>query len=103
MGKFFTMFGRLFSKISIAMPAHLKQALSEDGVGSYSRYCGAFSVVVAAIWVTYLMVTTKHMPDLGGPATWITAGQSAYAANQAKKVASAIKGSSTTDTQASSQ
>ena len=98
MFRFFSVLKGLFGKIKL--PEHIKQALSEDGVGSYSRYCGAFSVVAAVLWVTYIVVTTKHIPDLGGPATWITAGQGAYAANQAKKVAAAVKGSPTKDTAA---
>lgn len=84
-------------------PAHLREALSEDGVGSYSRYAGAFSIVVAAIWVTYVVVKTGHLPDLGGVATWVTSGQAPYAANQAKKVASAIKGNDTRDSAAPNQ
>jgi hypothetical protein len=89
------MFARLkafFSALHMRMPAHLREALSEDGIGSYSRYAGAFSIFVGAFWVTYIVLKTGHIPDLGGVATWVASGQSPYAANQAKKVASAIKG-----------
>jgi hypothetical protein len=90
-------FKLLLSKLFSILPQHIKEALSEDGVGSYSRYAGAFSIVIASFWITYLVIRTGHLPDLGGAATWVATGQSAYAANQAKKVASAIKGAPTRD------
>jgi hypothetical protein len=86
----FTMIKALFGKLRL--PAHLREALSEDGVGSYSRYAGAFSVVIAAVWVSYVVFKTHALPDLGGAATWVATGNSAYAAGQAKRVAAAIKG-----------
>lgn len=96
-------FKELLKSLSGMFPTHLREALSEDGVGSYSRYAGAFSIVVAAMWVTYVVVKTGHLPDLGGVATWVTSGQAPYAANQAKKVASAIKGNPTRDSAAPNQ
>lgn len=86
-----------FSGLTDFLPVHIKEALSEDGVGSYSRYAGAFSVIIAALWVSYVVLKTAHLPDMGGVATWVATGNSAYAANQAKKVASAIKGVPTRD------
>ena len=82
---------------------HCKEALSEDGVGSYSRYCGAACVSAAILWVSYLVFKNHALPDLGGVSTFIASGNAAYAANQAKKIAAAMKGVQNTDPAAQGQ
>lgn len=77
--------------------SHIKSALSENGIGSYSRYAGAFVTVSVVGWVTYLVLKTHALPDLGGATAFLAGGNAAYATNQAKKVAEAIKGSIPTD------
>jgi hypothetical protein len=93
----FAMFKSLLGRVHL--PDHFKQALSEDGVGSFSRYAGAYGIVVASLWVFYAIVKAGgHIPDLSGVALWVTSTSAPYGANQAKKVAAAIKGSPTKDT-----
>lgn len=76
----------------MSLMSHLKEALSEDGQGSYSRYCGAASVVASIAWVTYLVFKNHALPDLGGVAGFIASGNAAYAANQAKNAVNKIRG-----------
>lgn len=69
----------------------LKEVLSEDGVGSYSRYTGFIIVLATLAWVTYLVIHNHAFPDMTGPTAFIAGGQSAYAANQAKHIVAAAK------------
>jgi len=70
----------------------LKEILSEDGIGSYSRYLGFWTAIFVFGWVTYVVIHSHALPpDLTGPGTFLVAGQSAYAANQAKSAAKALK------------
>lgn len=70
----------------------LREVLSEDGVGSYSRYSGAVIIVSTIFWITYLVFKNHALPDLDGPAIFIASGQTQYAANQIKGIARAMKG-----------
>lgn len=71
----------------------LKEVLSENGVGSYSRYVGFLIVVSTIFWITYLVLHTKTLPDLVGPTLWVTgAAGGHYAINQGKSVVAAWKG-----------
>lgn len=80
---------KLWDMRSILPP--LKEVLSENGVGSYSRYTG-FAIVMATIgWVSYLVIRTHALPDLSGPALFIASGQSSYGLNQMKHVAAAAR------------
>lgn len=72
--------------------AHIKETLSEDGIGSYSRMIGATVVLVALAWVTYIVIKTHALPELDGVAYLIGGGNTPYFVNQAKKIAGAIKG-----------
>lgn len=69
----------------------LREVLSEDGIGSYSRYTGFMLVIATIFWVTYLVFRTHTLPDLEGPALFIGASQSSYGLNQIKKVAEAAR------------
>lgn len=80
-----------------SMFGHVKEALSENGVGSYSRYAGAAVTLSVIGWVSYIVAKTHALPDLGGAATLLAGGNAAYATNQAKKVAEAIKGAKPVD------
>jgi hypothetical protein len=86
----------MFKQIGAAM-GHIKlpplrEVLSEDGIGSYSRYLGFWTAIFIFGWISYVVVHNHALPvDMTGPGTFLVAGQSAYAANQAKKVASALK------------
>lgn len=70
----------------------LHEALTEDGKGSCARII-SFSMVMAAIaWVTYLVIHTKALPDMGGPTMWASGGALHYGLNKASDIAGAIKG-----------
>ena len=73
------------------LPPSLREALSEDGVASYSRYSGFLVVSACVMWVSFLVVRNHTIPDVGGLAEIITAGNSAYVANQVKRVVAANK------------
>lgn len=69
-----------------------REGLSEGGTGSYSRILGALVATFTFFWVTYVVIKSGSLPDLTGPSIFIASGCSAYGINQAKNVASAIKG-----------
>lgn len=69
----------------------LREVLSEDGIGSYSRYTGFLIVIFTLFWVTYLVFHNHAFPDMDGPTAFVAGGQSAYAANQVKRIAAAAK------------
>jgi hypothetical protein len=73
------------------LPPSLRETLSEDGVGSYSRVSGFMVICASLVWVSFLIVRNHVIPDLNGVATFVTAGNSAYAANQVKRVVAASK------------
>lgn len=70
----------------------LHESMTEDGVGSFSRIIGAAVVVFTLGWVTYIVVKTSTLPNLTDASIFLASGSSAYAVNQAKHVAAAIKG-----------
>lgn len=70
----------------------LKEVLSENGVGSYSRYSGMIIVLATIAWVTYLVIHNHAMPDMAGPTAFVAGGQTQYAASQVKHVVAAVKG-----------
>ena len=69
----------------------LKEVLSEDGVGSYSRYTGFLIVLATLAWITFLVVKNHAFPDMEGPTFFMAGGQAQYAINQAKRVMAAAK------------
>ena len=69
--------------------AYLKSTFSEaDGSGSASRVLALLAVLSNILWVSYLVITTHALPDLGGSAVYVGASFSGYAAN---KVSEALK------------
>lgn len=70
----------------------LKEVLSENGVGSYSRYSGFLIVIAVIVWVSYLVIRNHAFPDMAGPTAFLAGGQAQYAANQVKLVVAAVKG-----------
>jgi hypothetical protein len=71
----------------------LKEALTENGKGSYSRFTGAAIVFATLGWITYLVIRNKALPDLGGATMFISVGAGThYAINQVKAVAQAMRG-----------
>ena len=75
------------------MFAFLKSVFSEDGQGSYSRFVGGIIVVATVVWITFLVIKNKVMPDLTGPTAFLTIGSgSHYITNKASDIVSAFKG-----------
>lgn len=74
-------------------PPPIREVLSENGVGSFSRYTCFIVVIAATVWVSYLVGKNKALPDLSGLSLYVTGIiATLYGLNQAKGVASAIKG-----------
>jgi hypothetical protein len=72
----------------------LRSVFSEsDGTGSWSRLGSLFLTVAIIGWVTHVVLKTHAIPDLGGPAGFLAAGNgSLYGTNQLKSIVSAITG-----------
>lgn len=81
----------LFAKAHNWLPPSLREVLSEDGVGSYSRFSGFFIIVATVCWVTFLVIKNHAFPDMTGATAFIAGGQAQYVANQAKRVVAAAK------------
>jgi hypothetical protein len=72
-----------------------REALTENGKGSYSRLTGSAIVFFTLGWITYLVIRNKALPDLGGASLFISVGAGThYAINQ---VTAAIKGKESSD------
>lgn len=70
-----------------------KQILSENGQGSYSRVASLIIVVATVTWVTALLIKHWAMPDMTGPASFMTTGVGIhYGTNKASDLISAWKG-----------
>lgn len=76
-----------------------REVFSEDGRGSFSRVIQGFIVLMTCSWVTYIVIRTRAIPDLGGPATFVGAGSLHYMTNQAAGIVAAFKGKSTENVQ----
>lgn len=76
-----------------AFLAFIKSVFSDGGQGSFSR-CGAGAVVAATLgWITYLVIKTKALPDLGGPSMFMATGVGiCYGTNKASEIVSSFKG-----------
>lgn len=85
----------VFSKVKsleALLPPPLREVLSENGVGSYSRYTGFLIIAFTLGWTTYLVIKNHAFPDMTGPTLFISGGAgSQYAINQIKNVAAAAK------------
>ena len=81
----------------------LHEALTEDGKGSCSRLMSFTMVMSAIVWVTYLIIRTKALPDLGGPTMWASGGALHYGVNKASEIVGAIRGTSPSTSPSTSQ
>jgi hypothetical protein len=62
---------------------YLKSTFSEaDGTGSATRFLAGGGVLSAIVWVSYIVFTQKHLPDLGGAAMWVSSCFSGYGINK---------------------
>jgi hypothetical protein len=73
--------------------AFAKSVFSDGGAGSLSR-CGSGFILVSTVgWVSYLVIKNGTMPDLTGPAIFMTAGVgSLYGTNKLPEMLSAARG-----------
>ena len=72
----------------------LRSTFSEPtGEGSSSRILAAVSITACIAWITYIIFKTTHLPDMSGPAMWLTASFSGYGLN---KLSGAIESSKKT-------
>ncbi len=81
----------------------LHEALTEDGKGSCSRLMSFAMVMSAIVWVTYLILRTKVIPDMAGPTMWASGGALHYGVNKASEIAGAIRGTSPSASPSTSQ
>jgi hypothetical protein len=79
-----------YNKLKSMLPP-LKEVLSEDGIGSYSRYTGFIVVLATVGWVTFIVIHNHAFPDMAGPSSFMATGQAQYVANQVKRIAAAAK------------
>ena len=69
--------------------AYLRSTFSEaDGTGSATRFLAGGGVLSTIIWVSYIVFSTRHLPDLSGAALFVSASFSGYGIN---KVAGVMK------------
>jgi hypothetical protein len=63
--------------------AYLRSSFSEaDGTGSATRLLAGGGVLSTIIWVSYIVILTGHLPDLGGAAMFVSASFSGYGINK---------------------
>ena len=63
--------------------AFAKSTFSEaDGTASASRVLAGTSVVAVIGWVTYIVIRTGSLPELGGASMFLTASFSGYGVNK---------------------
>ncbi len=63
--------------------AYLRSTFSEaDGTGSTTRVLAGTGVLSTIIWISFIVFTQKHLPDLGGAAMFVSASFSGYAVNK---------------------
>jgi hypothetical protein len=73
--------------------AFVKSVFSEGGEGSYSRVAGGVLIGFTCGWITYLVIKNHAMPDLTGPAWFVTAASGGlYGLNKGADFISAFKG-----------
>lgn len=73
--------------------AFWKSVFSDNGVGSSSRVLSATIVVAVLGWVSYIVLKTKTIPDLGGPSMFMATGVAAlYGTSKVPDIVNAFKG-----------
>lgn len=86
------------TKDAVFLPP-LKEVLSENGTGSYSRYTGFMVVLSVIVWVSFVVFKTHIIPDLTNPGIFMTLGAGTqYGIGQVKHMIAAAKGNQYNDT-----
>lgn len=71
---------------------YIKSVFSEaNGTGSATRVLAGAGVVSTIVWVSFIVFSQKHLPDLGGAAMYVSASFSGYAVNKVTTMASGEK------------
>lgn len=72
----------------------LRSVFSEaDGSGSFSRCTAGLIVVATLAWVSHVVFKTHAIPELDGPAAFLTTGAgSLYGTNKLSSIVSAFTG-----------
>ena len=66
--------------------AYLKSTFSEaDGTGRASRLLAGATFGMSLVWISYIVFTQHHLPDLGGASLFVTSGFSGYGVNQVSR------------------
>ena len=74
------------------LAGHFKEALSENGRGSFSRYACAFIIINSVAWIWYMLLKTHGLPDMTSMSYFVPATLGTlYGANQVKNVVGAWK------------
>ena len=73
-----------FNDAALSLLHFLREALSEDGQGSWSRLGSA--IVVAAL--VFVMISTRSIPERTEELAWVVAAL--YGANQLKRLGQAV-------------
>lgn len=61
----------------------LRSTFSEpDGTGSASRVLAGSTVASCLVWISYIVISQHHLPDLGGASLFVSSGFSGYAVNK---------------------
>jgi hypothetical protein len=72
----------------------LKGTFSEPtGEGSASRVLAGVAIVACITWISYIVFSQRHLPDMSGPAMWLASAFSGYGLN---KLSGAIESSKKT-------
>lgn len=72
--------------------AFVREVLSENGVGSYSRIASCIITLCTCGWITFLVIVNHTLPDLGGATLFLSGGVGAhYGVNKIQGIAGALK------------
>ncbi len=73
--------------------AFIKSVFSDAGQGSSSRVLSGAVVFATLGWVSYVVLKTKTIPDLGGPSMFMASAVGVlYGTNKASEVVAAFRG-----------
>jgi hypothetical protein len=73
--------------------AFVKSVFSDAGQGSSSRVLSGAVVFATLGWISYIVLKTKTLPDLGGASMFIASGVGiSYGTNKAADIVAAFKG-----------
>ena len=62
---------------------YLRSTFSEaDGTGSATRVLAGGGVLATIIWVSFLVFTQRHLPDLSGAALFVSSSFAGYGINK---------------------